>query len=306
MEINKQFKNFEEYLNNLDYNMAGEKLLIPEFYDDDDNYTTNHAFAISNENLPEFFKKLNLKNKKVLTVGSSGDQALNAILRGCTDVTIIDANIFTQYFVEYKLAVIKTFDFTTFGELFITSDFFNWQTYAKISHLLSPKVKHFYDELMLLQDTSDSYGAFSAKAIKEKMLYVDHRDRHSLFYKNEKCYLKLQSLLNSQNIKINYINAELLNFPYVLKEKYDFIYLSNIYDYFKGIDKQISFERAINNIYTNNLNKKGKIVLNYDFCTKHKIPPKKIGNLKIDSQTLQRFCDGEYQTDNIWLSQKER
>ena len=44
----------------------------------------------------ENITNLNLKNKSVLTVGSSGDQALNAILSGAKDITIIDANIFTK------------------------------------------------------------------------------------------------------------------------------------------------------------------------------------------------------------------
>ena len=63
---------------------------------------------------------------------------------------------------------------------------------------------------------------------------------------------------------------------------------------------------AINNLYQNNLNKNGKIVVNYDFCTKHNPPPQKVGNLKITPVKLTRFCEGEYLTDHIWLSQKEK
>ena len=120
----KNISDIKGYLNDFDCDIAGEKLFLPEFYNNNENYTTNQAFAISNEMLPEIFKNLNLKDKNVLTVGSSGDQALNAILHGAKDITIIDANIFTQYFIEYKIAVIKTYNFNDFDNLFIKQDFF--------------------------------------------------------------------------------------------------------------------------------------------------------------------------------------
>lgn len=293
-----------EFLNNTDYDMAYEKLFMPEIYDDCFNYTTGKAFAISNEQLAKIFARLNLSNKKVLTVGSSGDQAINAILRGSKDITIIDANIFARYFIEYKLAVIKIFDFKTFNEIFIKHDFFEWHIYAKISHLLSPQVKQFWDTLMLDLDTDSYSSSFNARAIKDKMLMIDHNDRHSKFYRNEKTYNMLQQLLNQGNITIQFITAEFSKFPTVLKCKYDFIYLSNIYDYYAH--NRHSFSKIVDMLYERNLNPNGKIVANYDFDRVSSFAPSHLGKHKITTKEILRYSHGAQIKDTAWIIIKPR
>ena len=58
-------------------------------------FVKSMAYTFTNENLDKIFKIMNVKGKKVLTVGSSGDQALYAIGKGAKKVTIIDANPMT-------------------------------------------------------------------------------------------------------------------------------------------------------------------------------------------------------------------
>lgn len=285
--------------NNNDYDLVYEKLFNPEIYEDENNYTLNKAFAISNEKLPDVFNGLDLKNKSVLTVGSSGDQALNAILKGCKNVTIIDANIYTEPFVEYKLALIKTFDFKTFNDLFIKPRAFNWKVYAKISHNLSPKTRQFWDSLMLDLTSNAEWGEFTEKDITSKMLMIDHSDRHSVFYKDEKMYNLLQSMLNDKNTKINFVNAEFQEFPNVLQEKYDLIYLSNIYDYYRK--NEVAFIKVVNELYKNNTKPKGKIFANYDFDGHTKITPKTLGGHNLETQKIKRWSEGETCTDTLWI-----
>ena len=293
----------KKYIDNLDYNLAYEKLFMPDVYSDDSNYTLNKAYAISNEQLYEVFKSFKLNGKKVLTVGSSGDQALNAILKGSKNVTIIDANIFSRPFIEYKLAVIKTYNYDSFSDIFIKSDFFNWQVYAKISHLLSKNVRAFWDSLILDIDENNYGYDFSGKTIKEKMLYIDHRDRYSSFYKSKIAYTKLQSLLNSSDIQISFITAELQEFPIVLKDYYDMIYLSNIFDYYKG-DKAILFEETLEKLYNNNLNNNGIIVANYGFNQTIKNAPTQIINHAVEHLEISRFLDGQTNQDVAWIIRK--
>ena len=50
---------------------------------------------------------INLKNKRVLTVGSSGDQLLTFSLMGSRDVTIMEANPLTPFFVALKLEALQ-------------------------------------------------------------------------------------------------------------------------------------------------------------------------------------------------------
>lgn len=294
----------EKQTNGVVYDFAYEKLFMPHFYSDETNYTLGKAFAISNEALGDFFHGINLRGKKVLTVGSSGDQLINAILCGSKDVTLIDGNVYARPFVEYKLAMIKVFDFDTFDDLFIKQEAFEWQTYAKISHLLSPQVQQFWDSLMLDQNFEPVWGDFGAKTVKENMLIVDHRDRHSGFYKDKKVYDTLQKLLNSGDVKIEYITADFADFPKILNQKYDFVYLSNIYDYFDGEEKKSLFSKTVEQLYAKNLKNGGNLVVNYEFNEKSENCPKKFGRHKVYHKQLKRYCDGEYTTDTTWTIKK--
>lgn len=47
-------------------------------------------YAFCNENVSGYLNFLDLKDKSLLTVGSSGDQAISAITRGCKDITALD------------------------------------------------------------------------------------------------------------------------------------------------------------------------------------------------------------------------
>ena len=287
---------------NTDYDFVGEKFFNPELYKNENNYTLNKAFAISNEMLPKVFENLKLKNKKVLTVGSSGDQALNAILNGCQNVSIIDANIFTEPFVEYKLALIKTFDFKTFNDLFIKPRAFDWKVYAKISHHLSPKTKQFWDTLMLDLTSNAQWGEFTEKDITSKMLNIDHTDRHSAFYKDENVYKLLQTILNNKSTKISFINAEFKQFPNMLKNKYDLIYLSNIYDYYKK--NKDEFIAVVDLLHKNNLNNGGSIYVNYDFDGHTKVTPQTLGEHNLTTKKIKRNSIYESCTDTLWIINK--
>lgn len=285
------------------YNKTVEKFLIPEIYSNENNATLNKAYAISNEALDQIFSQMHLTNKKALLVGSSGDQAINAILMGCKDITIIDGNDFARPFIEYKLAAIRYFDFDEFNKLFIKSQFFDWTIYAKISHLLSKNAKAFWDSLMLEQSSKENEG-ISAKDIKDKMLIVDHRDRFSDFYFDKNQYCTLKSLLAQKALKIRFKTAELKQFPKVLKQSYDLIYLSNIYDYYANINQKAQFEKIIKKLYANNLNLNGKIYVNYNFCTEKDDIPEAIAGQSIEGHEVVRYYEGSYYIDTAWIITK--
>jgi hypothetical protein len=301
--MTEEFDN--EFSNNPDYDLAYEKLFMPKIYEDFFNYTIGKAFAISNEQLDQIFQQLDLTNKSFLTVGSSGDQAINAVLRGCNDITIIDANIFTQYFIEYKLAFIKTFNYDAFSNLFITSGFFHWKIYSKLSHNLSPKVKQFWDTLMLDQEDEQSDNSFCSKTIKENLLFVDNRDKHSLFYFNKNEYVKLQKKLNSNKIKITFINSEFQKFPEVICKKFHFINLSNIYDYY--CHNIPLFTQIVHKLFLKNLHKDGKILVYYDFNTTNNHSPIQplSGSIITYQERERRFC-GDKKKDTVWYLSRSK
>ena len=61
-------------------------------YSQSGNKTTEKAYSFTNECLETFFNSdyIDVNGKRVLTVGSSGDQALNAIYYGAKSVDVVD------------------------------------------------------------------------------------------------------------------------------------------------------------------------------------------------------------------------
>lgn len=212
-----------------------ELTFITNFYDSvttarasyknkENNQTASLIYIFSNENLNNLFSKIDVKDKNVLTVGSSGDQALNAIFHRAKNVTLADLNFITPLFVKFKIAAIKELSFLEFTKLFthFESSFFeNHKYYAKFSHLLDSKTRLFWDTLMLDADPNSLYNYFTDISYNTK----------SSFYNNEKDFFKLKKILKESNFSLDYIFAPIEEFHKHTTQKFDLIMLSNIHSY---------------------------------------------------------------------------
>ena len=232
---------------------------LSEYYDavvygQSRNSTTEKVYPFTNENLFELFRHLDLKDKRVATVGSSGDQVIHSIFAGAKEVNLIDMNILAEPFIELKIAAIKNLthkEFLEFGSVIsnYTANRFA-RYYSKISHSLSGKAKDFWDNLVL--EGSDKYFYHFTHN------YIDHE----AVYNSAFTYNQLQEKLNQNDYKINYIFGELEQFPQKLNGKYDLILLSNIIDYYSGFGegkpRQV-FLDTVRDLFKNNLTKDGVI-----------------------------------------------
>lgn len=238
--------NNEIYLNNPDYDILTEQLFnMPENHHvlKDLYEIKSRVYHCSNERLNAYFKDLKLDGATVATVGSSGDQVLNAIFYGATDITLIDANIFIRAYFEYKTAMIKNLSFNEFSELIGSFKMFNWKTYSLISHDLSKNTKQFFDELMLNQDDNGhdyDEGFLTDSLIRNNLFHTPcenyNEECENLFYNNESAYNELKKKLISKNFNIEFIVADLNDFPKHLTKEYDYIFLSNICQYVNIVD----------------------------------------------------------------------
>ena len=183
------------------------------------NDTNEKAFLFSNER-PSFYSTLfkNIEIKKVLTVGSSGDQALNSILYGAEEITIIDVCPYFKYWIEYKIACIQTLDFNEFYNIFEleANAIFKVSTFNKIRNKLSLSTRLFWEDII---KNNDSFK------ILNKFFYLESRGLNA-YECLPKYYDELKEKLSYA--KINYISAEFKNFKN-LTEQFDLIILSNLY-----------------------------------------------------------------------------
>ena len=63
-------------------------------------------FMFTDENISAMIEKLELKDKDVFTVTSSGDQALNFLLAGSNSIRLFDFNIYSESYFYLKKSLI--------------------------------------------------------------------------------------------------------------------------------------------------------------------------------------------------------
>lgn len=80
------------------------------------------VYPFTTENLNGYFPYLDLKNKSVLTVGSSLDQAFNALVFGAKDICVYDINEYVKDFYNYKKKLVLIKDRNEFCEAVFECD----------------------------------------------------------------------------------------------------------------------------------------------------------------------------------------
>lgn len=220
-------------------------------------------YPFTNENINGYYSKLDFKDKKVLTVTSSGDHALNAFVNGAKEVSSFDSNPLAKYYSELKVAGIKTLDLEEFLLFFYNKNLFKKQkcyldknVYKNnLREVLDNNNKSFWDYIFNNFNPNELY--------KSSLFSYDFLSKNGLFeankYLNRKDYILLKNIINEVKIKYYDININNLD---KLNNRFDLIFLSNIVAF---INDENALERLkhLKNIFNNIINDNGSIVLNY-------------------------------------------
>ena len=222
-------------------------------------------YSFTTENINGYIDYFDLKNKSLLTVGSSGDQILNAYYKGCRDITLLDINPFASYYINLKIAGIISFNYSEFQDFFfkfidetVNQKRYNLEMFNKLSGNLKAidydsfyffdKIFHEYNmqkisDYLMLDDQTNS------KIIKEFNNYLH----------DEKSYNLLKNKIN--NIRFKFILENIFSFYNNLK--FDNIFLSN----FCTIVGILTLRDLLINLSSNNLNNQGSIQFAYIWNT---------------------------------------
>ena len=229
------------------------------------NFSFTYLFAT--ENISGFSKKISFKDKSILTVSSSGDQAFNMILKDASSVDLFDINIFSFYYFNLKLAAIKSLDYKEFLD-FLTpknplnkTKIFSLNTYLKIrDNINDQEIKYFWDYLFCHYKGEDIYNSnLFTKLKNNRKDYLECND----YLKNETNFNELKIKLKDK--QFNFYNINLFNDTMPTNSKYDFIYLSNIFDSLEA-KTNLEFIKKLKEIVLkikNNTKKDGIIGVNY-------------------------------------------
>lgn len=226
-----------------------------------------HIYPFTTENIEGYIRFFDLNGKSLLTVGSSGDQVLNAILFGCQDITVADINIYTRFYYYLKVACIL--------ELSI-DEYFTFLRFVDCPHYLSWNDQVF-DELVFqrVKDTlkSINYESYmfwnelfkntNSETMRVRLFTMDEYNTKIIkecntYLKWEQLYLKLKKKILLTNVKFQ--NTDLLEFD--SKRKYDNIWLSNI-----GSKLESGYFYKLINLMIKYLNEDGKMLMNYFYDT---------------------------------------
>lgn len=219
-------------------------------------------YTFSTENVSGYQEYFDLKNKSLLTVGSSGDQVLNAYYNGARDITLLDINEFAKYYVYLKISAILSLNYLEFQQFFFLNginnynnpDYFSKKIFKKIEptiKLLDDESYIFFNELFIMYQPNEI----------RKYLFDDDERRnvviknYNIYLKDETTYDKLKLIL--KNISLNYINADIFSEDIPLK--YDNIYLSNLCT----TTTLKKLKLLLNKLDKNNLNIDGSILIGY-------------------------------------------
>ena len=245
---------FEETLYKASSTCDGSFRYISEF---------SKIYPFTTENIAGYIDYFDFDDKSLLTVGSSGDQILNAFYNGARDITLFDINEYAKYYVYLKIAAILSLSYKEFKAFFFrhgltpfvrNHHMFSPELYEKIKgnlRLLDYESFLFFDELFSLYDPTK---------IRERM-FDDDEDRNVVikgmnkYLQDEESYNKLQAII--RKISFRYINGNI--FEEDVNGKFDNIFLSNLCT----IANLEQLKSLLQKLDRNNLNSGGSIQLGY-------------------------------------------
>jgi len=248
-----------------------------DIFDVNNNFASIYPFTT--ENIKGYLDLMDVKDKDVLTVGASGDQTLNLLVRDVKSVDYFDMNPFTKMYFNLKCAAIKVLSVDEYYEFFCYDAFpstfkknnnaFSINTYHKISPYLGMVTRQFWDSLYLKQKGVD---------IRKSMLFSNDEEPFKVLpkvndYLSEDSFEKLRTIMLTKE-EPKFIETNILKLSRKLTKKYDYILLSNIaqyLDYIYDKNELINFRRLILNL-SNDLNPNGKLMISYLYDTKEDTP----------------------------------
>lgn len=218
-------------------------------------------YPFTNENIKSYYSIIDFQNKKVLCPTSSGDHILNALLKEPLNISSFDINPLAKYYVELKIAAIKTLSLEEFimffynKKLSIHNHCLSKKIYTKFCDNLKGEYKIFWDYF---------FENYTRKHIFKSYLFSDdYLTLRGLLevnsYLKEDNYYKLRNILNNQSVNYYDVNLSDLN---SINDKFDIILLSNIPYFIENIFDKNALKHLRDNIIAIS-KENSKIVLNY-------------------------------------------
>ena len=200
--------------------------LLNDKGEDYSNDKRNVIYGYTNEELDLFYSLFPIKDNKILTVAASGDQILTCALNGAKKVDAFDINPYQLYYSKLKVAALKALNVDEYNNYFYNKDhnsIFSRDYYVKIREYLDDKTRLFFDALYI--------NGFDYK-FENLICNFSLHDEYikELNFTKEDYYDITKDNLNKMDI--NYIESNFFKLHKNIKDVYDVMILSNMYEWF--------------------------------------------------------------------------
>lgn len=195
-------------------------------------YTPMYVYGT--EQISNYYSKLDLKNKTVLTIAGSGDQAINALYFGAKEVTCFDINQLTGYFVNLKINALKYLTYKEFLDYFGSPKkigSLDYKLFTKFSKYLEKDTFNFFNDAYIYFK-KDGNKIIRSNLFNERSMLLVTLYEMNIYLKSESNYNRCKELLKEK--KITFVCEDILCLNKKLKTKFDIINISNIPNYFCG------------------------------------------------------------------------
>ena len=220
-------------------------------------------YPFTTENIAGYIDYFDLQDKSLLTVGSSGDQIINAAFKGAKDITLLDINPYAKYYYYLKAAGILELNLTDFNEFFRYNDYpkvfkYNKKVFDKASYKkLKSTLKSLDNDSYLFWD--ELFDMYQPDYIRFSLFSNDEYGTSVLSKSN--LYLQSENTYDETKTKLKELRPEFINediFKSNLTKNYDNIWLSNIacylyQDKIKGMTDKFADKLAVD----------GKLLISY-------------------------------------------
>lgn len=210
-------------------------------------------YLFTTENIAGYMKDLDLNNKKIITVCASGDHVLNAIVKGCKDITTFDINPYTKYYLDLKISAIKELSYECFLDMFLydSKSSFDYNIISKLD--MPSESKNFWLD-KLKEYNNKGLNLKNSKIFNTKYFNPISKIKQNL-YLNKENYNIIKNKIDDVSVKFIQIDLKDLYF----ENHFDYMFLSNISDYLNLMykdnylesykNKIIELHKKVSNIY---------------------------------------------------------
>ena len=263
--------------------------ILDGYGEDYANDKRNVIYNIATEEIDHFMPKLDVEDKKVLTVAGSGDQLLTCALNGAKSVDAFDINPLQIYFTKLKVSALKALSVGEFNDYFYKKLMFSRSLYNKVRDYLDNSTRTFFDSLYKNDLESKFYRLMANENMDDSFSIIPS------YTKEENYYITRNNL---EKMDIRYITSDLLKIHKKTKKEYDVIMLSNIYKwlysnkYLTAEEKKDMFMKFVNTRLINLLSDDGIIQL-YSSANGYKEKALEEECLKNDNMNYHTYLNNE-------------